>query len=251
MGTGTKLHLVVCDDDPAVRTAIRLVAEDLGHAVIGETDHADDAVALASRFGADALILDLSLAVGSGYVAIAEVAAQAPACRVVVFSAYCQQVELVPPVVATVDKPDVERLADVLAALPELPHPDGAERRLWTGTLPVRRRLAGAGGDPAPDFYAALADARSGDAVVVVRPEVGNDIADLAATVRRSLRAQDWMLTESTRIVLLLVGGNPLAAEAVKRRLPALGGGCTVVDAVVGADEAPGDTLLRLTGSLV
>jgi CheY-like chemotaxis protein len=242
-------RLVICDDDPTVRTAIRVLAEELGHVVLAETDRGGDAVALVARFGADALILDLALSVGSGYTALDEVATMAPGCPVVVFSAYCGQVSVTPPVVAVVEKPDLDRLALVLADIPPLPGARPLERRQWAAQPFAHVRPSGAISDPAAEFYTALADARPGDAVMVLRPR--DQALVVATALRRTLRAQDWMLVESTRVIVLLVGGSPSALDAVKTRAGGALANCDVAEAVLGEHEAPVDMLLRLTRPLV
>ena len=64
------MKIVVCDDDVTLRGVVSRLAESVGHTVIAETDTAEDAVELISRFGAEGLVLDLSLPWGSGMVAV-------------------------------------------------------------------------------------------------------------------------------------------------------------------------------------
>ena len=58
--------VVVCDDDPVARAAITVSCEEAGLEVVAETDSGSDAAELVRRFGVDVLVLDLSLADGSG-----------------------------------------------------------------------------------------------------------------------------------------------------------------------------------------
>ena len=66
------MKLVVCDDDVTLRGVVSRLAVDAGHHVLAETDSAADAVDMVLRFGAEVLILDLSLPWGSGLRAVKE-----------------------------------------------------------------------------------------------------------------------------------------------------------------------------------
>jgi CheY-like chemotaxis protein len=244
------LRVVVCEDDPSTRATIGVLAEEHHHVVIAETDNAVDAIALVKRFGAHAVILDLALASGPGEELLDELRADHTACSVVVFSVYCHDFTATPPVVAIVEKPDFEKLAVVLADLPRLA---GAttDRRQRQPPPAVHARPAGAVSDAASDFYAVLADARPGDALIMLRPPDPTVSGDAtAAALRHTLRVQDWLLVESQRLVVLLVGGNPPASQAVKKRLPAVVADWPTAEAILDGHEPPGDTLLRLRDSL-
>lgn len=245
----TGLTIVVCEDDPVTRATIASLAQEHHHRVIAETDNPVDAVALVERFGADIVILDLALATGSGEELLDEVRADRARCSVISFSAYCHDLSPEPPVVAVVEKPDFERLAAVLSNLSALT--GGArDRRAWQPRRTVRTRLAETVSDTAPEFYGTLNDAQRGDALLVLHPAEPAAIGDLAAALRETLRVQDWMLVETRRIAVLLVGGNPVAPDAVIGRFPPDLDGCPVAATILTGDEQPSDVLLRLRTSL-
>jgi hypothetical protein len=101
--------------------------------------------------------------------------------------------------------------------------------------------------DPAPQFYQALADARPGDSLVALRPPDPARLPELADSVRRTVRAQDWVLVQSSRLVVLLVGGHSGAGESLRRRLPPVASEAEVYAATVGDDAEPSETFTQLT----
>lgn len=241
----TGLAIVVCEDDPVTRANIAFLIEEHHHRVIAETENPVDAIALVERFGADTVILDLALATGSGGDLLDEIRAEHLHCSVVVFSAYCHDLSPEPPVVAVVEKPDFEKLAAVLSNLSALTG-GTRDRRAWQPRPSLRARHGGAASDTASEFYTALNDARPGDALLVLHPADPTGIGDLAEALRQTLRVQDWMLVETQRIVVLLVGGNPTAPDAVTKRLPAVLADCHTDSTILAGDEEPADSLLAL-----
>jgi CheY-like chemotaxis protein len=246
--SASALRVLICDDDPSARAMVRLVAEERGDVVIAETEQANEAIDLFERFHPDVLVLDLALRWGAGADVIDAVRRSDVPCAIVVFTAFAgSDVEERAPVVAVVEKPGFDRLGDVLGELPSRTTASAADRRRWEDRTAGFRRGPGVISDPAPEFYAALADACPGDALLMIRPSNPIDLAVLGPAVRKTLRAQDWMLVQPRMLVALLVGGNPAAVPSVRRRLPPLAADCEVYDAVIGDSEEPADALLRLT----
>ncbi len=246
------LRLVICDDDPAARAALRLLAEERGDVVIAETDQANDAVDLIVRFNPDAIILDLALRFGSGSDVIEAVGRMGLDCPIIVFSSFVGwQVSVGPPVVAVIESTDFAALRRALDDLGSRTTAPSQERRSWQGLTPARVRPVGAVADPDPEFYAALSEAHPADTLFVVRPPDPATVTELAGRVRKELRSQDWLLLQPSRLVVLVVGGNPHAAATIRDRLTRLAGDCRVVETLIAAGEAPGDALSRLTHQLV
>jgi CheY-like chemotaxis protein len=241
------MKLVVCDDDVTLRGVVSKLAADAGHTVLAETDSAADAVDMILRFGAEALILDLSLPWGGGMRAVHDLREAGSPCQVVVFTSYAADSPEVRDagVRAVIEKPDFEGLEEVLASLAkgeQAATPDGAERRRTfepRSTMPPAGALSISGLESPLTFADALHHLEPNDAVLVVHvaiPDVGGgwfarlSAADhtlaVARNLRSVLRTQDRLTVgepagddriEDLR-ALLLGGGRP-GVESVFRRL--------------------------------
>jgi CheY-like chemotaxis protein len=218
------MRLVVCDDDPSVRSAVGVIAEEHGHTVIAETDNALEALQLTGRFNPDVLVLDLALRIGSGAEVLAELNGPIPdGPHVVVFSAYAE--DLAPSRhVSVLDKSDYSTLGKLLDDLDgSRSHERLEERRGKPAVLAVSRPLGAVEDFPA-DFFAALTAAQPGDAVlgvtVVDRANIAyGALVPLAVTARKAVRAQDCLLRQTGFVVLLLRGGEPQTSAVVARRI--------------------------------
>jgi len=250
------MRILVCDDDAHLRAVIRAVATDRGHDVVGEVDTASDAYAFLARAKPDVAIVDLALRVGSGR----EVARDASArgCRVIVFSAYLDEIDPRSMGVVGVLKPDFAGLESALDALASTTH----DSEQWRAGQADRRATVAAAERPRPtgaveeatDFFKALSEARGGDTLVVIDVESTSpdDVSAFAVTVRAVIRAHDHIMRRGEQLTLLLVDGLPDAADAVLARLQrALAGGAsaptwTMRHALLTDDELSGDTYQRL-----
>lgn len=79
-------RFLLVDDEPDFRMLTRLVLEDHGHEVVGEAGGGKEAVGLARRLRADAILLDLNMPGVSGLEALPRLRAAAPASKVVILS---------------------------------------------------------------------------------------------------------------------------------------------------------------------
>lgn len=77
------LRFLIADDHPMVAGALSRVAEELG-TVIGSTTSVRETIARALAEKPDVLILDISLAEGSGFQVLAQVRRDLPSCKVVI-----------------------------------------------------------------------------------------------------------------------------------------------------------------------
>lgn len=241
------MKLVVCDDDVTLRGVVSKLAADAGHSVLAETDSAADAIDMVLRFGAEALILDLSLPWGSGMRAVKELRAAGSSCQIVVFTAYAADSPEVRDagVRAVIEKPDFEGLEAVLASMAagaEASTPDGAERRRPVearSTMPQPGFLTASGIESPYTFAGAIEDLQPGDAVLVVHvatPEHGrgwhgrlaetDHLLAVARALRAVLRVQDRMSVVEpvgdepmADLRALLLGGGRPGVESVFRRL--------------------------------
>jgi CheY-like chemotaxis protein len=242
------LRVVLCDYDAPMRTIARRVARGSGLDVIAETDEALDATDLVERFGADLVVTDLALTVGSGQDVVRGVRERSERCSVVVFSAFAGHVAITPPVVAAVEKPRFDDLAEVLSGLAAAHETTPADRRRRPSRQPVVARPSGAVADPEPEFYRALGEARAGDSLVLLRPPELARLPDITHAVRRVMRAQDFLLVQPSRLVLLLVGGPSSAAPSLTTRLPAGAADCEADAATVAEGEDGAAAFARLAG---
>lgn len=241
------MKIVVCDDDVTLRGVVSKLASDAGHSVLAETDSAADAVDMILRFGAEALILDLSLPWGTGMRVVHELREAGSPCQIVVFTSYAADSPEVRDagVRAVIEKPDFEALVEVLDDLAkgqEASTPAGAERRrafVPRSSMPPAGAPSASGVESPLTFADALKHLEAGDAVLVVHvatPDIGagwyarlagaDHTLAVARNLRAVLRTQDRLTvadpdTEEriTDLRALLLGGGRPGVESVFRRL--------------------------------
>lgn len=236
------MKLVVCDDDATLRSVVSRLAEGIGHTVIAETDRATDAVELVVRFGADGLVLDLSMPFGSGVEAVTALRERAPECRIVVFTSYADETPQVREAAlrAVVDKPDFERLEEVLRELAEdqavVPEGGGPERRRPPRPRPelvAPGALSPSGLEAHESFEQIVRNLCAADAVlyVVVTPSEGpvldpwdrllhtDRFLAVARTLRTVLRVQDRLTAEDDLLSAVLLDAERAGLESAWRRL--------------------------------
>jgi CheY-like chemotaxis protein len=268
--------VVVCDDDPLLRAAITVAAEEAGLEVVAETDRGSDAVELVRRFGVDVLVLDISLADGTGDRTAEELLREHKDVVVVVFTAYASERGrlLRLGVREVIEKPDLELLQQVLghvAGSVESSAPRD-ERRLASRGVRDSPKLwrSPAGVSSHDDLKHSLVGLEVGDAalavtVVGLEPLEG-DVGPLltadcrlavAGTLRDELRIQDLLheVPEVDGFVALIRGGDARAAGAVWSRLTVALRGSSIPGEVTGAASrvdalGPGDAVARATGAL-
>ena len=241
------MKLVVCDDDVTLRGVVSKLATDAGHSVLAETDSAADTVDMILRFGAEAVILDLSLPWGGGMRVIEELRQAGAPCQIVVFTSYAADSPEVRDagVRAVIEKPDFEALEQVLHELAkglEASTPTGAERRRAfepRSSMPPPGAASASGVESPQTFADALVHLEAGDAVLVVHvatPDPGpgwyarvvglDHTLAVARNLRSVLRVQDRLTVGDpdaeervTDLVALLLGGGRPGIESVFRRL--------------------------------
>jgi DNA-binding NarL/FixJ family response regulator len=81
-------RVLVVDDAPAIRHALRGVLEDAGIAVVGEAPDGVEGIALAGSLRPDVVLMDLRMPAADGFEATARIVERHPEVRVVVLSAY-------------------------------------------------------------------------------------------------------------------------------------------------------------------
>jgi len=234
---------VVCDDDRTVRGAVSAVCAEAGLDVVAETDRSADAAEMARRFDVDVVILDLSLADGSGEHLLTELRAEGSTTAVIVFSAFADDPAklLRLGARAVVEKPDFELLGAVLGGLGSpatIPGGSADDRRFASRAVEAAPTMwrSPAGVSSHHDLAHSMLTLEAGDAILAVAV-VGLDalegdvgpllVADcrlaMAAALRDELRVQD-LLHEAPGaggFVALLRGGDARSAGAVWARLTA------------------------------
>ena len=248
------MKIVVCDDDATLRSVVSRMAEEVGHTVIAETDSAHDAVELITRFGANALVLDLSLPWGSGMEAIYEIRDREVPCQVIVFTSYADDSPEVrrSGVKAIVEKPDFESLEEALRALSGDAAGEGGSEQERRKRPRDRPRVPAAvvrtpSGIEEPDSFAGVIDAlEPNDGVLFVHVMPAADVppgewgrlvaADrflaVARNLRTVLRVQDRLTVEDGVLAAILLDGERAGVESVWKRLQRvedLTGGTTVI----------------------
>jgi CheY-like chemotaxis protein len=234
--------VVVCDDDKVVRAAVSSACADAGLEVVAETDSGGDAAEMVRRFGVDVLVLDVALSDGSGERTLAALGDGDARAAVIVFTAYAPDPAKLRRLGAreVVEKPDLQLLADVLAAVGSAANAAGpqADRRSASRDVEQAPTLwrSPAGVFPYQDLAHSLLRMEAGDAVLAVTV-VGLDALEkdvgplltadcrlaVAGVLRDELRVQDLLheAPEVNGFVALIRGGDARAAGAVWSRLSA------------------------------
>ncbi len=114
------MRAVICDDDEVLRTVISRLLEERGHEVIAETAYGTDAVELVTRFGAELLVLDLSLPGSTGAEVLRAISEARAEATTIVFTAFAhdeleRRALLDAGAAAVVQKPDFEALEAAVA----------------------------------------------------------------------------------------------------------------------------------------
>jgi CheY-like chemotaxis protein len=230
------MRVLICEDDPVVRQVVRAVAETSGHEVVAETDRAVTAIDYIGRYHPDIVIVDLSLAAGSGLSVVTEAAALAPSARVVVFSAFVADAAslLAAGATAVIDKPRFDELEATLTSWTD--GPAGERRRIILPRDPLQPLLRSPSGlETDRDFYTALADSSEDDVLLVLwldgrdgmlarfGPYITNDwVLALARATRAATRDHDHLACFDGRHVhALLLGGGVAGPPAVIARIVA------------------------------
>ncbi len=250
------MRVVVCDDDPGVRSTVAALVEAQGGVVVAEGGDSLQAISAIEAESPNLVVLDLSLAYGMGS-DVLDVARQRR-CRVVVFSAFTDdlQTSSLSPGTLVVDKPDFMELERVLAACAaEVARPpdERSNRRRLTSEASDRSESVAI--DDAYGFYEALAQGGPGDVLLALRTPATPgwlDAGALAATVRNVVRTDDLVLSAEHHAQVMLLAGAEMGAAAVLARLQRVwdhtGSGGTIEAAfvVIAKGEEPGDAFERL-----
>jgi CheY-like chemotaxis protein len=221
-----------------LRKVIGRVAAQVGVEVVAEAESADQAIDLVERYGAEELILDLSLTTGRGEDVLELMRQRGLRCRTVVFSAFGTDPDglLAAGAAAVIHKPDFDGLEHVLAEHARTRSPSGDERRRTRAPRPIPpapRFLSPSGLAPPSDLWDMLDALLPGDAVMTIRIEgmtaishmhgslvEADHLLHVARLLRDILRVQDRVAAgEDGSLVLLLVDGYPEAPAAVFERL--------------------------------
>ena len=241
------MNVVVCDDDSTLRGVVSKLATAAGHNVLAETDSGNDAVEMVLRFKPEVLVIDLDLPWGSGLQAVRDLRQAGSPVEIVVFTNWAADSPEVraAEVRAAIEKPDIESLERVLAALAAglaADSPAGADRRespLARPHFPVHGRISASGLEEPDTFHDAVVRLEPGDAVVIVhvagleyaqgwydRVAATDQVLAVARLLRAVLRAQDRLsLVEPglddrpADLVALVLGGRGRGIESVWRRL--------------------------------
>jgi CheY-like chemotaxis protein len=237
------LPAIVCDDDAIARGIVANLARDAGFDVIAETDNAGEALMLIERFGVREVVIDLSLAVGRGEDVLRLIKHEGLPCKAVVFGAYIPNPDwlLQEGATAVVEKPDFDRLTDLLRAhSAELRDDDGSapavdRRRPVQQARPrVEPRFRSPSGFAPPSELDAMVDGlEPGDIVLAIDVEGLGSIErawgamtaadhrlEIVRALRWAIRSDDEVaMTADGEIVVLLIHPTPETAGVVYRRI--------------------------------
>lgn len=80
--------VLVVDDQPEVRKALRHILERAGGYAVAEADNADEALAITEQQAPDAMILDISMPGRPGFTVLSELRARSADTKVLVLSSH-------------------------------------------------------------------------------------------------------------------------------------------------------------------
>jgi DNA-binding NarL/FixJ family response regulator len=80
------VRLVIADDDPGIREALRMIAEDLGAEILAEADNGCAAIREAELHHPQVLLLDASMPIMGGFPAARYLHEHIPDLRIIVIS---------------------------------------------------------------------------------------------------------------------------------------------------------------------
>ena len=233
------MSVLVCDDDPAVRSVVGDIVRRCGGTVLAEADGVGQILALTERFTPDVMVLDLALGSGSGLEVIRQLHLHEQQPRVLVFTAFDAVVDVDDTFVDIVHKPDFDRLEQLL--------------RDRGGRIVERRSGAQPASPPAstPDdkdnFFRALASAPPEGWVVSV--PVQDDPAGLATLIRRLVREHDHVLARGNDVLLLLPAGGASALDALGARIDEIQPGTSDQLTCANIGDDPTAAFLTVRGS--
>jgi DNA-binding NarL/FixJ family response regulator len=88
----TGVRLIIVDDDPGIREALRSLVEDLGAHVLAEADNGHSAIEQAERHHPQLILLDVSMPVMGGLPAARYLREHIPDLRIILVSQHNQKV---------------------------------------------------------------------------------------------------------------------------------------------------------------
>jgi CheY-like chemotaxis protein len=131
------VRTLIVDDHAEIRFILRIAAARYGLEVVGEAGNGQEAIALASSFQPDLILLDIAMPVMDGLEALPSIRHAAPTAKIVVLSAFEPEVLELPEGVAYENKArDLTRLFERLEArgLVDLPAQPGILRAVMPDT---------------------------------------------------------------------------------------------------------------------
>jgi DNA-binding NarL/FixJ family response regulator len=80
------IRLIIADDDPGIREALRMIAEDLGAQILAEADNGSAAIKQTELHHPQVLLLDASMPIMGGFPAARYLREHAPEVRIILVS---------------------------------------------------------------------------------------------------------------------------------------------------------------------
>lgn len=198
------MKIVVCVHEPLLRQRISALVESHGDRILAETDTASEAAEVAERFGAEAIVVDLSAQLWLGRHPLDELDRPNRPYHLVVSTDQAAEIASGRPNVSVVSRYDEQAL---LLALDRLADPRGVERRRNSDrALPPRD--AAATYDSATTFFEALNSAAEGDVLIALTLADDGWLDTLGTDCRRVVRRSDFVLRQSREILVFMPDGD-------------------------------------------
>lgn len=209
------MRVVVCGENPLVRRRLSQVAEEQGASVIAETEMAFEAAAVAERFAANALILDLNVPLALGKHPIDDLERPGRAYHVVISCDHPADVDPSRPRLTVVSRHDPHGLANALTRLGD---DRGSERRQGPErprhSVPEVRNLCST-----YVFFDALNQAEPGDVLVMLTLKDRDGLDRLAAVCSSQLRDTDFVIRQSSEVVVFMPGADEAGCALALKRI--------------------------------
>lgn len=211
---GAEMKVVVCGPSALSRSRISGAVEEAGGSVIVETDMAFEAANVAERFSADVMVLDLDAHLALGQHPLDDLERPDRTYHVIISVDLPGTIDSDRPQLTVVSR---ERAA-LINALARLTDERGPERR----RVPQATRQLPKGTENLSShdvFFTALSDAQPGDVLIMVTMADRTELDHLARVCSEQVRATDYVLRQSSEVVVFLPGGDGERGRAALDRV--------------------------------
>lgn len=211
----SSLQFVVCASSAAYRRQMSSAVERAGGRVLIETDVAFEASAVAERFSADVVLIDVDVTLALGSHLLDEMDRSDRSFHIVLLCEEAAETDLTRARFTAVERFDSVALDRALARLGDR---DSSDRRRNSTVASASAQILGNRAEPGR-FFTAVNDAAPGDAMVIVTCPDQTELDRLEAVCSVALRDTDLVLRQSAEVIMFLPGGEEVGPKAAIDRV--------------------------------